>query len=100
VLEAIGRAGFYTTWHLLYFVACAFRAFTGFLFVAGIVMLLVSIGVFVNPNAAPMPWWFFLSSALGMFVFAVGYNLFLDWFAPPGAEDPFDRYRPSAKRRT
>ena len=100
VLEAIGRAGFYTTWHLLYFVACAFGAFTGFLFVAGIVMLLVSIGVFVNPNAAPMPWWFFLSSALGMFVFAVGYNLFLDWFAPPGAEDPFDRYRPSAKRRT
>src|SRR3546814_18778207 len=44
-LEAIGRAGFYATWHLLYFVACAFRAFTGFLFVAGIVMLIVSLGV-------------------------------------------------------
>ena len=99
VLEATGRAGFYATWHLLYFVTCAFRAFTGFLFVAGIVMLLVSLGVFVNPNAAPMPWWFFLSSALCMFVFAVGYNLFLDWFAPPGAEDPFDRYRPKANRR-
>lgn len=100
VLDAIGRAGVYTTWHLLYFVACAFRAFTGFLFVAGIVMLLVSLGVFINPNAGPMPWWLFLSSAFGMFVFAVGYNLFLDWFAPPGAEDPFDRYRPSANRRT
>lgn len=100
VLETIGRAGFYTAWQLLYFVACAFRAFTGFLFLAGIVMLLVSLGVFVNPNAAPMPWWFFLSSAFGMFVFAVGYNLFLDWFAPPGAEDPFDCYRPNANRRT
>ena len=63
VLEAIGRAGFYAAWHLLYFVACAFRAFTGFLVLAGIVMLPVSLGVFVNPNAAPMPWWFFLSSA-------------------------------------
>lgn len=100
VLEAIGRAAFYATWHLLYFVACAFRAFTGFLFVASIVMLLVSLGVFVNPNVAPMPWWLFLSSAFGMFVFAVGYNLFLDWFAPPGAEDPFDRYRPKSSGRT
>ncbi len=53
------------------------------------------LGVFINPDAAPMPWWFFLSSALGMFAFALGYNLFLGWFAPPGAEDPFDRYRPS-----
>lgn len=100
VLEAIGRAGFYTAWHLLYFVACAFRAFTGFLVLAGIVMLPLSLGVFVNPDTAPMPWWFFLSSAIGMFVFAVSYNLFLDWFAPPGAEDPFDRYRPSAKRKS
>ncbi|MGE0231988.1 MAG: hypothetical protein AB7S46_09440 [Flavobacteriaceae bacterium] len=99
VLEAIGRVGFYATWHLLYFVACAFRAFTGFLFVAGVVMLPVSLGVFVNPNAAPMPWWFFLCSAFGMFAIAIGYNLFLDWFAPPGAEDPFNRYRPKANRR-
>ena len=102
VLEAIGRAGFYTAWHLLYFVACAFRAFTGFLVLAGIVMLPVSLGVFVNPDAAPMPWWFFLSAAVGMFVFALAYNLFIGWFAPPGAEDPFDRYRPSptaCKRR-
>ncbi len=86
MLEAIGRAGFYATWHLLYFVACAFRAFTGFLVLAGFVMLPVSLGVFVNPNAAPMPWWFFLSSAFGMFAFALGYNLFLGWFAPPGAK--------------
>lgn len=96
VLEATGRAGFYVTWHLLYFVACAFRAFTGFLVLAGIVMLPVALGVFVNPDSAPMPWWFFLASAVGMFAFAPGYNLFLDWFAPPGAEDPFNRYRQSA----
>ena len=100
VLEAIGRAGFYGTWHLLYFIACAFRAFTGFMILAGIVMLPISLGVFVDPNAAPMPWWFFLSSALGMFVFAIGYNLILDWFAPPNAEDPFDRYRPSARQKS
>ncbi|GHD23525.1 hypothetical protein ACFOEZ_11920 [Tianweitania populi] len=98
-LEAVGRAGFYAAWHLLYFVACAFRAFTGFLVLAAIVMLPVSLGVFLKPDTAPMPWWFFLSSALGMFVFAVGYNLFLDWFAPTGAVDPFDRYRPRFSRK-
>jgi hypothetical protein len=95
VLEAIGRAGFYGAWHLLYFVACAFRAFTGFMVVAAVVMLPMVLGFFVDPSTAPMPWWVFLLSALGMFAFAVGYNLFLDWFAPPGAEDPFGRYRRS-----
>jgi hypothetical protein len=99
VLAAIGRAGFYGAWHLLYFVACACRAFTGFMLVAAVVMLPMALGVFVDPSAAPMPWWFFLMSAFGMFAFAVGYNLFLDWFAPPGAQDPFDRYRPSARRK-
>lgn len=99
-LEAIGRAGFYTTWHLLHFIACAFRAFTGFLVIGGIVMLPVSLGVFIKPDAAPMPWWFFLGSALCMFALALGYNLFLDWFARPGAVDPFDRYRPSLKQKS
>lgn len=100
VLEAIGRAGFYGVWHLLYFVVCAFRAFTGFMVLAAIVMLPMALGVFVDPNAAPMPWWSFLLMALGMFAFAVGYNVFLDWFAPPGATDPFDRYRPSVRRKS
>ena len=99
VLASIGRAGFYGAWHSLYFVACAFRAFTAFMVVAAFVMLPMALGVFVDPTAAPMPWWFFLLSALAMFAFAVGYNLFLDWFAPPGAEDPFDRYRPSTRRK-
>ncbi|MHA6688711.1 hypothetical protein [Mesorhizobium sp. A556] len=99
VLEYIGRAGFYGAWHLLYFIACAFRAFTAFMLVAAVVMLPMALGVFVNPSVAPMPWWFFLLSALGMFAFAVVYNLFLDWFAPPGSEDPFDRYRPRTSRK-
>lgn len=98
ILEAVGRAGFYGAWHLLYFVACAFRAFTGFLVLAGIVMLPMALGVYADPTAAPMPWWFFLVSALGMFALAVGYNLFLGWFTPPGAEDPFDRYRPGTRK--
>lgn len=100
VLEIIGWAGFYGTWHLLYYVACAFRAFTGFAVLAGIVMLPLAFGVFVKPSAAPIQWWFILLTAIGMFAFAFGYNLFLDWFAPPGAEDPFDRYRPSLKRKS
>lgn len=100
VLEAIGRAGFYGTWHLLYYIACAFRAFTGFAVLAGVVMLPLAFGVFIKPSTAPIPWWYILLMAIGMFVFAVGYNLFLDWFAPPGAEDPFDRYRPSLKRKS
>jgi hypothetical protein len=98
-LEAIGRAAFYTAWHCLYFVACAFRAFMGFLVIGGLVMLPVSLGVFIRPDAAPMPWWFFLASALGMFALATGYNLFLGWFAPPNAVDPFDRYRPSLRQK-
>lgn len=100
VLEVIGWAGFYGTWHLLYYAACAFRAFTGFAVLAGIVMLPLAFGVFVKPSTAPMPWWFILLTAIGMFAFAVGYNLFLDWFAPPGAEDPFERYRLSLKRKS
>lgn len=100
VLEAIGRAGFYGTWHLLYYIACAFRAFTGFAVLAGVVMLPLAFGVFIKPSTAPIQWWYILLMAIGMFVFAVGYNLFLDWFAPPGAEDPFDRYRPSARRKS
>jgi len=78
VLEIIGWAGLYGTWHLLYYIACAFRAFTGFAVLAGIVMLPLAFGVFVKPSTAPMPWWCILLMAIGMFVFAVGYNLFLD----------------------
>lgn len=99
VLEAIGRAGFYGAWHILYFAACAFRAFTAFMVLAAIVMLPMALGVFVDPRAAPMPWWTFLMMSLGMVAFAIFYNRFLDWFTPPGATGPFDRYRPSVRRK-
>lgn len=100
ILEAIGRAGFYIAWHLLYCVACAFRAFTAFMLLAAILMLPMALGVFMNPSAAPMPWWSFLLMAVAMFVFALGYDRFLGWFAPPGAADPFDRYRPSVRQKS
>ncbi|MEO9340352.1 hypothetical protein ABFT80_23305 [Mesorhizobium sp. SB112] len=67
---------------------------------AAIVMLPMALGVFIDPSAAPMPSWSFLMMALGMFAFAIGYNLLLDWFAPPDATDPFDRYRPAVKRKS
>ncbi len=65
-LERVGRAGCYTAWHLFYFVACRFRAFTGLLVLAAIVILTLSLGVFSKPDTAPKLWWFFLSMALGM----------------------------------
>lgn len=100
ILEAIGRAGFYGAWHLLYFAGCAFRAFTAFMVLAAIVMLPMALGVFVDPSAAPMPWWTFLMMSLSMVAFAIFYNRFLEWFTPPGATDPFDRYRPSVRRKS
>ena len=100
ILEAIGRTGFYSAWHILYFAACAFRAFTAFMVLAAIVMLPMALGVFVDPSAAPIPWWTFLAMSLGTLTFAIGYNRFLEWFTPPGATDPFDRYRPSVRRKS
>ena len=99
ILEAIGRVGFHGAWHLLFVVGCAFRAFTAFMVLAAIVMLPMALGVFVNPSAAPMPWWMFLMMSVGMLAFAIVYNRFLDWFTPPGATDPFNRYRPSVRRK-
>lgn len=99
ILEAIGRAGFHGLWYLLFVVGCAFRAFTALMVLAAIVMLPMALGVFVNPSAAPMPWWTFLMMSVGMLAFAIVYNRFLDWFTPPGATDPFDRYRPSVRRK-
>jgi hypothetical protein len=31
--------------------------------------------------------------AVGFISIAMGYSKFVEWFAPPGAEDPFGRYR-------
>ncbi|KXF77173.1 hypothetical protein ATN84_25305 [Paramesorhizobium deserti] len=57
------------------------------------VMLPMSIVVHAHPHAANgMPFWAFGLMAIGLVAFAIGYTLFLDWFTPPGAEDPFGRY--------
>ncbi|MEI2298757.1 hypothetical protein [Ensifer sp. MJa1] len=57
-------------------------------------MVPISIVVYAHPDAANgIPFWAFALMALGLVALAIGYTIFLDWFTPPGAEDPFDRYR-------
>ncbi|WP_407977248.1 hypothetical protein ACJKIH_23885 [Brucella pseudogrignonensis] len=55
-LERFGRAGCYTAWQLLYFVACGSSAFTGLFVLAAIVILTLSLGVFFKPDTALMLW--------------------------------------------
>ncbi|THK36622.1 hypothetical protein EHS39_18545 [Ensifer sp. MPMI2T] len=58
------------------------------------VMVPMSIVVFAHPDAANgMPFWAFILMAIGLVTLVRGYALFVDWIAPPGAEDPFDWYR-------
>lgn len=57
----------------------------------------MSIVVFTHPAAANgMPFWSFAPMAIGLVACAIGYMIFVDWITPPGAGDPFERYR---KRR-
>ncbi|MET3793278.1 hypothetical protein [Aquamicrobium terrae] len=61
---------------------------------AAIVMVPMSIVVFANADAASgMPLCTFALMAIGLVAFAIGYTIFVDWITPPGAEDPFARYR-------
>ncbi|TKV70817.1 hypothetical protein D0C28_25305 [Rhizobium sp. AU243] len=58
------------------------------------VMLPMSIVVFAHPEVAGgMPFWAFGLMSIGFVAFALGFTLFVDWITPPGAEDPFERYR-------
>ncbi|MNL82319.1 hypothetical protein D3C87_2096690 [compost metagenome] len=71
-----------------------FRPFTGMMVQAAIVMLPMSIVVFDHPEAAGgMPFWAFGLMGIGFVASAFGYTWFVDWITPPGAEDPFERYR-------
>lgn len=99
LLAVVGRAAFYCTWHLLYYIGCAFRAFTAFMLLGAAVMMLMTVAVLVKPDAAPMPFWSFPLTSIVLIVLAVGYNVLLDRFAPPGAEDPFDVYRRRSTKR-
>jgi hypothetical protein len=98
ILRGVGRALIYSVWYLAYCVLCMFRPFTGMLVLAAIVMLPMSIVVFAHPEAARgMPFWAFGLMSIGFVAVALGYTLFVDWIAPPGAEDPFARYRRSGR---
>lgn len=84
----------HSTWYLAFYVLCMFRPLTGMMVLAAIVMLPMSIVVFAHPEAASgMPFWAFGLMGLGFVAFALGYTLFVDWITPPGAGDPFERYR-------
>lgn len=88
------RAAVYSAWFLAFYILCMFRPFTGFMMLTAIVMVPMSVVVYAHPDAANgMPFWAFGLTALGLVAFAIGYTIFLDWFTPPGAEDPFARYR-------
>jgi hypothetical protein len=94
ILGVVARGLLYSAWYLAFYVLCMFRPFTGMMVLAAIVMLPMSIVVFAHPEAARgMPFWAFGLMGLGFVAFALGYTLFVDWITPPGAEDPFERYR-------
>ncbi|MBB4403012.1 MULTISPECIES: hypothetical protein [Rhizobium/Agrobacterium group] len=94
ILGVVVRGLLYSAWYLASYVLCMLRPFTGMMVLAAIVMLPMSIVAFAHPEAAPgMPFWAFGLMGLGFVAFALGYTLFVDWITPPGADDPFERYR-------
>ncbi|WP_235859013.1 MULTISPECIES: hypothetical protein [Ochrobactrum] len=94
ILGLFVRSIFYSAWYLAFYLLCMLRPFTGMLVLAALVMLPMSIVVFAHPDAAHgMPFWAFGLMGLVLVAFALGYTLFVDWITPPGAEDPFERYR-------
>lgn len=96
IVVGIVKGTIYCTWYLAFFILCMFRPFTGMAMVAAVVMVPLSVAAFVKPEAANgMPFWAFILMTLGFVGFAIGYTIFLDWITPPGAGDPFARYRRS-----
>lgn len=94
ILRHLARAVLYCGWYLAFFLLSMLRPITGMMMLAALVMLPMSVVVFAHPDAAAgMPFWGLLLMALGLVAFALAYTKFVDWFTPPGAEDPFERYR-------
>lgn len=94
ILEYIGRGAVSSLWYLAFYVLCMFRPFTGLMVLAAIVMVPISIVVYAHPGAASgMPFWGFGLMAIGLVACALAYTVLLDWLTPPGAADPFERYR-------
>lgn len=90
LLKAAGRILLYCIWYLAFYLLCAFRPFTGMLVLAAIVMLPMTVVVFAHPG---MPFWVIGLMAIAFVALALGYTMFVDWLTPPGASDPFERYR-------
>jgi hypothetical protein len=98
ILRGVTLALIYSVWYLVYYMLCMFRPVTGMMVLAAIVMLPMSIVVFAHPEAARgMPFWVFGLMSIGFVAAALGYTLFVDRITPPGAEDPFERYRRSRR---
>lgn len=94
IVAGLAKAIVYGVWYLIFFILCMFRPFTGLMVLTAIVMVPMAIVVFAKPEAANgMPYWAFILMAIGFTAFAVGYTMLIDWITPPGAEDPFARYR-------
>lgn len=94
IVGGIVKGALCCAWYLAFYVLCMFRPFTGMMILAALMMVPMAIVVFAHPGAAhEMPFWTFLLMATGLVAFAGGYTLFVDWIAPPGVEDPFERYR-------
>lgn len=71
-----------------------FRPVVNVLVVGGVIMLPLSFAAFVKPETANgMPFWTILLMGVGFIGFAMGYWKFVEWFSPPGEDDPFQRYR-------
>ncbi len=85
---------FYCAWHFAFFLLCMFRPVVNVLVVGGVIMLPLSFATFVKPETANgMPFWAILLMGVGFIGFAMGYSKFVEWFSPPGEDDPFQRYR-------
>jgi hypothetical protein len=98
ILRGFTRAVIYSVWYLIYYMLCMLRPFTGMAVLAAIVMLPMSIVVFAHPEAARgMPFWVFGLMSICFVAAALGYTLFVDRIPPPGAGDPFERYRRSRR---
>ena len=96
ILRGIVLALVYSVWYLTFSILSMFRPLTGLMVLAAIVMLPMSIVVFAHPDAANgMPFWSFGLISLGLVALSAGFTIFLDRLTPPGAVDPFKRYRRS-----
>ncbi|CAN7632854.1 MULTISPECIES: hypothetical protein [Agrobacterium] len=98
IFRVIVWALLYSAWYMLFFILCMLRPFIGMAVAAAVVMVPLSIAAFVKPEVANgMPFWAFILMTLGFVGFAIGYTIFLGWITPPGAADPFARYRRSSR---